>query len=204
MPGRQRPEDEILHRRLGGGVRRPVHRHHRVQRQAQELEAEIERDEAAGRDHHHHPEQREQRQHERLAAEEAAVRAVAARIEQHQRDGDAAHELERVGEHVVDDHAGRRRPPAAAASSRAAHHAAAASTDLRQPERHVAPRVVEEQIDQQHRRRRRRGAAISGRTAEKSRFVISGRHDSRHSLLCATCASRSATEPCMTSMKGFG
>ncbi len=99
----QRAQHEVLHRRLGGRVRPPVHRHHRVQRQRLQLEAEVEREEAVGRDHHHHAEQREQRQHEGLAAEQPARREVAARVEQHQRDGEVAEELEQVRQHVVDD-----------------------------------------------------------------------------------------------------
>ncbi len=42
---------------------------------------------------------------------------------------------------------------------------------------------------------------ISGRTGSSEGVVMAGR---LYSLLCATCASRSATEACITSTKGFG
>jgi hypothetical protein len=49
-----------------------LQRDHRIERQRQQFEAEIERQKMVGRDHHHHAEQREQRQHEELALVHAA------------------------------------------------------------------------------------------------------------------------------------
>ena len=72
MPGGERAEHEVLHRRFGGDGRIAVQRDQRVERQRQQLQAEVQREEVVGRDHHHHAEQREQHQHEELAAEQAA------------------------------------------------------------------------------------------------------------------------------------
>jgi hypothetical protein len=84
-----------------------------------------------------------------FTAEEPTGSTVAARIEQHQRDRDAAHELQGVGQHVIDDHAGER-------SRRVQRHGrergprGRAQHRLRQPERQMAARIAKEEIADQH------------------------------------------------------
>ena len=177
-----------------------MQRHHRIQRQRHELEPEIEGQEVVRRDHDHHAEQREHRQHERLAAEQAARRQIASRIEKHQHHRQAAHEIEQVAEGVGDEHV------AEGAHRRLVKHdqrrqRGCRNAEQRQPVGNVALGFRHEQVDHQH-----RASADQQHDRGQRRKIIEcecgdGRH---HSLLLATCASRSVTEACITSVNGFG
>ena len=68
----QRAQHEVFHRRLGRDAGVALQGDHGIQRQRQQFEAEIQREEMAGRDHHHHAQHRKQRQHEELAFVQSA------------------------------------------------------------------------------------------------------------------------------------
>ncbi len=150
-----------------------------------------------------HAEQREQRQHERLAAEQAARREVAARIEQHQRHGDEAREC--AGSRP----ACRRRPcrdnaliDVERAASSASTQVATQQRELRQPVAHVAPR------------RPARTGRPAGSAHAAARTTISGRRGQvvdvhgEHRPFTACCArrraSRSATDDVHHVDEGLG
>jgi hypothetical protein len=62
-------EHEVLHCRLGRDAGVAIECDHRVQRERQQLDAEIHRQQAARRNHHHHAEQRDETENEILALE---------------------------------------------------------------------------------------------------------------------------------------
>ncbi len=73
-------EHEVLHRGFGGDAVLPVERDQRVQRQRQQLDAEVHGDQVAGGTEHDNAEQRRQRQHVELALLQTAPREKAVRI----------------------------------------------------------------------------------------------------------------------------
>ena len=64
--GRERAEHEIFEARLGGLRVVAVEGRDDVEREAHQLETQIERDQVAGRDQHQHPERRQHNQHREL------------------------------------------------------------------------------------------------------------------------------------------
>jgi hypothetical protein len=103
--GGQRPEHEILHRRFGCWNRVTVHRHHRVEREREQFQADIDRHQMAGRDHHHHAEGGKQRQ--RVVFAPGHLRPfenVAARVEQDDDHREVKEKLQQIGHQVADVH----------------------------------------------------------------------------------------------------
>ena len=78
-------QHEVLHRRFGGDAGIAIEGDHGVQRQRQQLDADVHGEQVAGRRHHQHAEQRGQRQHVVLALLQAAALEVVAAVEQRQR-----------------------------------------------------------------------------------------------------------------------
>ena len=196
----ERAQHEVLHRGFGSALRAPVHRHQRIQRQRLQLEPHVEREEIGGGDHHHHAEQREQRQHERLAAEEPSRRQVVAREEERERHRGIGEELEQVGQHVVDDKPVHR-PDRLVAGSHDGDRRAGEECQLREPVARPFLGLRQEQVEDQDDAGRGEQDDL-GQHREKAWY----RHCRTrcHSLLRATCVSRSATDECITSISGFG
>ena len=93
QPGSERAEDEILDRRLGRDGRIAVQRHHRVERQRQHFQTQVQGDEVGGGNHHHHSQEREHRKDVVLPREQAALGHVAARIDETCCHGDVGAQL---------------------------------------------------------------------------------------------------------------
>ena len=108
---RQRAEDEIFEPRLRGAQIVAAIGGDDVERQAHQLEAEIERDEVAGRDQHHHAERGEQDQHRELEAADLLVAHEVDRQQQRDQRADQRQRLHEAAERIVDEGAeeGRRR-----------------------------------------------------------------------------------------------
>jgi hypothetical protein len=185
----ERAKHEVLHGCLRRDRRVALERHHRVEREREQLEPQVEGEQVVRRDHHHHAERREQRQHEELAAEEPARGDVAARVDQHRRHARVGKQLEDVGHRVVHEHAAegglrlQRR-----AEGEQGEREAARQRELRQPVSNRAVAVGHEQIhDQDHAHRaEQEDLGIGGRErGYEGHSVLYG------SLPCATCASRS-------------
>jgi hypothetical protein len=142
------PEHEVLHRGLGRDARFAIERHHRVERERQQLEAEINRHEIAGRGHDHDAEQCDQAQNEILAFEEAAALQILARI--HERDGDRAvrEQLERIA-HRIGDEQTVERPDACVDAIARRYERGAGERRERQHIRDPAISVAQENVDQQ-------------------------------------------------------
>ena len=102
--GRQRAEHEILEARLGRARRCRGRCGDDVEREAHQLEAEIERDQVVGRDHHHHAGGRQQNEDRELELLAVLGRQV---VERHQdRDGRAdQHQYLHEAREPVDDEA---------------------------------------------------------------------------------------------------
>ena len=104
----QRAEHEVLEPGLGRAGLVAVERGHHVERQALQLEREVERQQAVGRDHHQHADGREQRQHRELEALDALVAEEVGRHDQAERRPDQDQDLE-VDREAVGRRTGRRR-----------------------------------------------------------------------------------------------
>ena len=145
---RQRAEHEVLHRRLGAGAMVAPQGHQRIERQAHQLQAEIDDEEVVGRDHDAHAEQREQRQREELALQHLARADVRTRI------GDGDHhryrgeERQQVAERVGDNHALHRIDRLRAVQPHQVQQGHSSERGLREPERRSALLVFNEEIDQ--------------------------------------------------------
>ncbi len=160
--GRDRAEHEVLHRRLGRDCRVAIERDQRVLREREQLEPEVQREQAVRRDHDHDPEQPEQAQQEELALEQPVLLEVLARVQEHDADDD-------VGEHL--QHARGRIQHVAAAEC---EHAMvdrrvqrdgrrADQREHRQYVRDVALVVAQEHVDEQHRADREREEDLRSR-----------------------------------------
>jgi len=200
QPGGQRAEHEVLHRRLGRERRVAVERHQRVQAERHQLQAEIDGEEARGADHDHHAEQREQQQGDELAAQQAAVEQVLARVDQSRPDRRVADELEQVRQRV-----GNEQPVEEVELRRAVdplheqrRRAGRRQHAQREAEAGDAPLALHVQVDQhQH-----AGAEQDDDLGQRRDVVddVAG----VHRLSTATCLSRSLTEVCITSVKATG
>ena len=104
---RHRAQHEVLHRRFRRTRVVAVHADQPVGTQRQQLQAEIQDDQAAGRNHQHHAQHREQAQHVELALEQAAVRQVRLCVDEDERGHHVHADLEHVAGGVAHEHAGK-------------------------------------------------------------------------------------------------
>ena len=104
-PGGERPQHEVLHRRLGGDRRVAVEGDHRVEREREQLEPEVHGEEIRSRHEHHHPEQREEPEDEVLAARllPDRVRRCALQVEEQEPADHEGRELEDRGHRIGDE-----------------------------------------------------------------------------------------------------
>ena len=101
----QRAKHEIFHRRFGRHHRVAVECDHRVERQRQEFDADVDGQEMIGRNHHHHSQRREQRQRVELALGHVGSRLnVGSGVEQHDDHRDVEQLLEQIAHQVADEH----------------------------------------------------------------------------------------------------
>ena len=108
---RQRAQQEVLEARLAGAQIVPADRRHHVERQALQLEAEVQRDEIVGRDHHHHAGRRQQHQHRVFEPLRLDLAHVVERQEQRAGGGDQRQRLHEAGEAIDDEAAVEQRLP---------------------------------------------------------------------------------------------
>ena len=101
--GRQRAEHEIFEAGFGGTQIVAIDRGHDVERQRLQLEPEIKRDHAVGRDHQHHAERRQQHQHRIFELVELLLLGEFPRHDQRHRGADQRQHLHEARERIADE-----------------------------------------------------------------------------------------------------
>jgi hypothetical protein len=143
-----RAEHEVFHRAFCGHIGIAIDRDHRIERQRQQLDAEIDRHETAGGRHDHDAEQRDERQDEVLALEQAAADEVLARIYQRDADRAVGKQLQHVAHRIRDERAAE---CAHAGIDREIqrHDGCTDERQQRQCVRHPATAIAQKHIDEQ-------------------------------------------------------
>ena len=176
-PGGDGAEHEILHGRLGADARVAVEGHHRVHRQREQLHPEVDGHEASGGHQHEDAEERREREHVVLAAQDAAVLEIRARIQERHRDqeepGELQHETELIGHVHAREQRGALRDVAVAHRERGPHR----ESEQRQRRGDPASAFAREHVDEQDEadRRRERDLRHGGRDARPGEdYVVHG------------------------------
>ena len=110
--GGQRAQHEVLEARLARAHVVAADGRHHVERQALQLEAEIERDQIVGRDHHHHAGGRQQHEHRVLELLRSRLAHVVEGEQQRARAGHEGEHLHEAAEAVDHEAAVEQRLPA--------------------------------------------------------------------------------------------
>mmetsp|Transcript_15026 Transcript_15026/g.35420 ORF Transcript_15026/g.35420 Transcript_15026/m.35420 type:complete len:435 (-) Transcript_15026:3986-5290(-) len=202
----QRTEHEVLHRRLGRNAVVAPQGYEGVQRQAHQLQAEVDDEEVVCRQHHVDAQQCEQAQDEELALQHLAHPGVRPGIHQRDQRGDTGEAGEQMAHRVGDHHVLHR--IAGQASVEVAEMQAGNDDQgqLGQPVGGSALFVGDPQVDQgdDAAHHQKQDFRIDREPVHVVHCFASARHQPGMSLLCATCCSSSVTEACITSVKGLG
>ncbi len=149
-----RAEHEVLHRGFGGVGVVAAQRDQRVQRQAHQLEAEVDDQEVVGRDHHADAQQDEHRQRVELALEQVAAGDVGPGIGQRQHDGQRRAQRQQMAQRVGDHHALHADHALAGQQAVQVQQRDDGQRGLGQPEGRPPARVGDEDVDQRDRAQR--------------------------------------------------